>query len=280
MPTEMEFSVLRTRHAAVLFDAYGVLVNAGGALPGAVPALQAMRADGQPFLVVTNDASRGAQRAAERYRRVGLPIDPEHVLSAGALIEPALRNAGLAGARVVVLGTADSAQWATNAGAMVVAPSVEDPADAVVLADEGGFDWLETLDEVVSMIVTAVRDGRRMQLFLANPDLVYPAGDRHFGLTAGALGVMVERALDLLLGDHAPQFTVLGKPAPGHFHAALDRLGVRDAVMIGDQLRTDVAGAKAAGIASAIVLTGVTTRDAAMTAGDAAPDYLLTHLGG
>lgn len=280
MPAEMDFSVLRTRHAAVLFDAYGVLVNASGALPGAIEALTAMRADGQPFLVVTNDASRSPERAAERYRRVGLPVDPAHVLSAGALVVPALQGAGLSGARVVVLGTAESAHWATKAGAIVVAPSVDDPAAAVVLADEGGFDWLDTLDEVVSMVVAAVRAGRPMHLFLANPDLVYPAGDNRFGLTAGALGVMVERALDLLLGADAPQFTVLGKPAAGHFHAALARIGVRDAVMIGDQLRTDVAGAKAAGIASAIVLTGVTTREAAMSAGDAAPDYLLADLCG
>jgi glycerol-1-phosphatase len=90
---------------------------------------------------------------------------------------------------------------------------------------------------------------------------------------------MLERALELLLGQDAPLFEVLGKPSAGHFHAALNRLGVRDAVMIGDQLRTDVAGAKLAGIASAIVLTGVTTRAAALAAGEAAPDYLLAHLG-
>ena len=279
MPLDIAFSALRQRHEAVLFDAYGVLVNAAGALPFAVAAIDAMRASGQPFMIVTNDASRSAERAADRYRRLGLAIDPAHVLSAGALIPDALREHGLTGARVVVLGTPDSAAWVVQAGASIIAPSIDAPADAVVLADEGGFDVIDTLDDVLSMIVAAVTAGRTVRLFLANPDLVYPAGDQRFGLTAGALGVMLERALDLLLGDAAPTFEVLGKPAAGHFHAALQRLGVSDAVMIGDQLRTDVAGAKLAGIASAIVLTGVTTRAAALAAGNAAPDYLLAHLG-
>lgn len=278
------FRALAARHDAVLFDAYGVLVNASGALPGAAKAVQHLLQRRQPFAVVTNDASRSPARASARFTRLGIPVRPEQVVSSGMLITPALEGLQMHGRRVVVLGTGDSADYARQAGAIVVEPNVHDPADAVIIADEGGFSTLDTLDDVLSMIVQGHARGRAPALLLANPDLVYPSGRAShgwtFGLTAGSLAGMLERALQLLLGHDAPRFTVLGKPAAMHFDAALQLVGTRDAVMIGDTLHTDVAGAREVGIASAIVLTGVTTAAQVHAAGAHAPTYLLEDLCG
>lgn len=277
-PERLSFRALVDRHDAILFDAYGVLVNAAGALPGAADAVSLLIARDQPFLVVTNDASRSPERASARFTRLGIPVRPEHVLSSGMLIAPALQAYGLQGRRVVVLGTGDSAGYARQVGALVVAPDVADPAEAVVIADEGGFDTLGTLDDTLSMILAAHAAGRRTTLLLANPDLVYPSAAGHFGFTAGSLAGMLERALELLLGDAAPRFDVLGKPARRHFDAALERVGTRNAVMLGDTLHTDIAGARAVGIASGIVLTGVTTEAQVLAAAADGPTYLLEHL--
>lgn len=107
---------------------------------------------------------------------------------------------------------------------------------------------------------------------------MYPSGAGTFGLTAGSLAGMLERALELLLGSDAPRFEVLGKPAPRHFETALERVGTRNAVMLGDTMHTDIAGASGVGIASAIVLTGVTTAAQVAAAGAHAPTYLLDGL--
>ncbi len=276
-PERIAFDALADRHDAILFDAYGVLVNAAGALPGAADAVAHLIARDQPFLVVTNDASRSPERASARFTKLGIPVRPEHVLSSGMLIAPALDEHGMRGKRVVVLGTGDSANYARQIGAMVVDPDPADPADAVVVADEGGFDTLGMLDDTLSMIIAAHARGRRTVLLLANPDLVYPSGNGTFGLTAGSLAGMLERALDLLLGQDAPRFEVLGKPAARHFETALELVGTRNAVMLGDTLHTDIAGAREVGIASAIVLTGVTT-EAQVAAGVHAPTYLMSGL--
>jgi len=55
---------------------------------------------------------------------------------------------------------------------------------------------------------------------------------------------------------------VIGKPAPTMLHAATDMLGAdpQRTLVIGDRLHTDIAGAAAAGLASALVFTGVATR--------------------
>lgn len=275
---ELTFPELRRRHEALLFDAFGVLVNAAGALPGADVAIASMRRDGQPFLVVTNDASRSPRRAAARMARLGIPVEPEHILSSGMMVGPALLSYGLASGRVVVLGTEDSAQYVRDIGATVVDPSPDDPADAVVVADEGNVDLIDSLDAILSMILEAHHLGRPPRLILANPDLVYPAGIRRFAFTAGSFAHLLEKALQLLLHDEAPRFEVLGKPSPVHFNAAIQQIGTRDLVMLGDTLHTDIAGAQTVGIASAIVLTGVTTRAAAIAAHDTVPTYLLEGL--
>ncbi len=278
MPLEIAFSDLRKRHQAILFDAFGVLVDASGARPGAASAVATLRRAGQPFLVVTNDASRSAHSAATRLSRLGIDVTAEHIMSSGMMIAPAIREMNREGLRVVVVGPADSAAYAREAGVQVVLPTIENPADVVVLADESGYDTLSTMNGVLSMIIASVRSGKTPRLLLANPDLIYPAGADSFGFTAGALALMLERGLALVLGDRAPVFEILGKPSPRIFMEAITRLGVSDAVMIGDQLHTDIAGAHSVGLASALLLGGVSDAPAAGEWGEWTPQYVLRSL--
>ena len=277
-PIDITFLELRARHAAILFDAYGVLIDAGGALPGAVDAIAALNCAGQPFLVVTNDASRSGVNAAARLQRLQFDITPAQILSSGMMIAPALRETLHPGDRVVVLGTPDSAGYARAAGMQVVTASPEHPPDAVIIADEGGFELLDTLDDVLSMLVGALVAGRTPRLLLANPDLIYPSGPGRFGVTAGSLALVLEHSLRRIFGASAPTFEPLGKPSLRIFREAILRVGTSDAVMIGDQLETDIIGAKSAGLATALMLGGVTSRAAALAAGTDAPMYLMSSL--
>lgn len=278
MPIDITFDELRAQHQAILFDAYGVLVDASGARPGAAAAIATLRRAGQPFLVVTNDASRSADSAAARLSRLGIDVSHQHILSSGMMIAPAIREMNREGLRVVVVGPEDSAAYARAAGVQVVLPTVEDPADVVVLADESGYDTLTTMNSVLSMIIAAVRSNKTPRLLLANPDLIYPAGAASFGFTAGALALMLERALVLVLGDRAPVFEILGKPSHRIFTEAIARIGMSNAVMIGDQLHTDIAGAHSVGMASALLLGGVSDAPAAGEWGEFTPQYVLRSL--
>jgi ribonucleotide monophosphatase NagD (HAD superfamily) len=66
-----------------------------------------------------------------------------------------------------------------------------------------------------------------------------------------------------------------GKPAAQPFLTALDRLGVAPAqaraLVVGDRLDSDLAGAHASGLDGAIVLTGATTEREARAASDPTP---------
>jgi ribonucleotide monophosphatase NagD (HAD superfamily) len=181
VPTPARFAALVDRYDGFLFDAYGVLVDAGGP-PGAAAALAALTAAGKPFAVVTNDASRLPTTAAARFARVGLPIAAEQVVSSGLMLGPAVAAAGLAGARAIVLGTADARAYAADAGLEVVATADDAAIDALVICDDAGFDFLAGMNAALTACVRALDGGRPLGLIVANPDLVFPRGGGRAGL--------------------------------------------------------------------------------------------------
>jgi ribonucleotide monophosphatase NagD (HAD superfamily) len=94
-------------------------------------------------------------------------------------------------------------------------------------------------------------------------DPSYPSDD---GLAPGTGAVLA--ALEYATGGRA---RIVGKPEPQLFHTALDRIGAGRTLVVGDRLDSDLAGAAAAGLDAAIVLSGVTGRDDAMLAADPTP---------
>jgi len=266
------------RHEVLLLDAYGVLIAGEIAVPGARDGLDAIRAAGRRFLVLTNDAARLPETCAAKYERLGLgAVDPDDIVTAGSLLTPYFAEHGLAGARCAVLGTADSRRYVQRAGGELV--ELPDDADAVVICDEAGYDVLETLHRAVTMLFGRLDRGEEVHLISPNPDLVFPRGPAGYGITAGALAATVEAVLRHRY-PHRDDLTFarLGKPHAPIFHQALRRAGTRDAVMIGDQLGTDILGATRAGLPSALVLGGVTAWEPERVLGQAAPTWVLASL--
>lgn len=251
---------------AILLDAYGVLVDGRGPLPGAADAVRALREHGIDCYVVTNDASRTPERIADRLRGFGIDIDGDHVVSAGALLTPYFAETGLGGARCLVLGPEGSRECVERAGGEVVPLTADAVFDAVVVGDEAGYHFLPAVEDVYSALCRRLDAGHTPALVQPNPDLVYPRGGGDYGFTSGAASLLLEAGLDRRYPERALRFVRLGKPGPMMFDEAARRAGSRKLLMVGDQLETDIAGACAAGIDAALVPTGV-TRDQALPAG-------------
>jgi HAD superfamily hydrolase (TIGR01450 family) len=251
---------LIARYDALLFDAYGVLVSVAGAMPGAPELIDLLNAAGKSYCLVTNDASKLPQTAAARYRRFGLAVDPARIVTSGGLIDGYFREHDLRDARCVVLGTVDSVRYVEHAGGQVVPPQAD--FDVLVVADETGYPFVEQVDTALTTLFRRVDAGASVHLVLPNPDLIYPRDEASFGIAAGSVALMFEAALQRRYPDRAGlAFARLGKPAPYLYEEALQRCGTRNAVMVGDQLETDIRGANACGIASVLVTTGVSAAD-------------------
>ncbi len=277
MTVRTTIDALVARYDALLLDALGVLIAEGAALPGAADLVARLNADGKPYLVVSNDASKLPETAAARFEALGLAIGPERILGSGMLLQRHFAERGLAGARVAVLGPPGSVRYVEQAGGVVVPWDGE--FDALVIGDESGFPFLEGVDRALSSLFRLLDRGERVHLVVPNPDLVYPRAGGDFGIAAGSMALMFEAALALRYpGRDDVRFVRLGKPHPTIFEEAVARLGTRNAVMIGDQLETDVRGALAFGLDAALVAGGVSRFEAGAVAPERRPTWLLESL--
>jgi HAD superfamily hydrolase (TIGR01450 family) len=246
---------LLERYDGLLLDLYGVLVDAGGLLPGAADFLSELERLTTPFAFVSNDASRSTETYVRRFASWGVRVAPERFVTSGSLLPAYIVSNSLAGARTAVLGTPDSEAFVREGGGLVVPVRAGMEIDALVVADDAGFAFLDGLEHALSAVVRALDAGRRPALVLPNPDLVYPKAPGELGFTAGTMALMIEAALARRFPGANLVFDRLGKPEPHLYNAAAKQLGIAvdRLVMIGDQLETDIAGANAAGVPCALL---------------------------
>lgn len=269
-------AALRHQYDALLLDAYGVLVHGDGAMPDAEALIRSLNRDGPEYFVVTNDASRLPETAARRYAALGIDVPAERIITSGSLLGPYFAAHGLQGSRCAVLGPEDSACYVERAGGELVDP--REDFDALVIGDESGIDpVLATLNDVLSTLIRRLDAGSPVALLLPNPDLLFPRGNRGVGITSGAIAALIEA----VLADRYPArsdltFERLGKPSRALFEEACRRAGTRHVLMIGDQLATDIRGANAAGIDSALYTGGLS--GPTLPSHGPRPTYLLSSL--
>ncbi|MBM3222854.1 MAG: haloacid dehalogenase [Candidatus Tectomicrobia bacterium] len=267
---------LLSQYEVLLFDAYGVLVHSAGALPGAAALITELNRRAKPYYMLTNDASKLPTTAAARYQSYGLPLSSEHIISSGELLTPYFATHQLQGARCAVLGPVDSIRYVEQAGGQVVPPG--EPFEVLVVGDESGFPFLETVDTMLSTLCRLLDQQRTVHLVLPNPDIIYPS-DIGFGMASGCVAMMFEAALQARYPERKDlRFVRLGKPYTAIFAEAVRRSGTHNMVMFGDQLATDIRGARTFGLDAVLVNTGVTTEIAPTTPVELRPTYQLGSL--
>jgi len=274
---EITIDEIIDRYGALLFDAYGVLVHTAGALEGAAGLIETLNRTGKTYYIVTNDASKLPQTAAVRYAGYGLSLRPEQIITSGGLIKPYFSKHNLAGGRCVVLGPEDSKRYVVLAGGRIVSPSED--FDVLVIGDEDGYPFIETVDHVMSTLFHKIDRGERVHLLLPNPDLIYPKAGRNIGITSGSIAQIFEAVLKQRYPQRSDLgFVRLGKPHGAIFEEAFRRCGHRNLVMIGDQPETDIRGANRAKIDSVLVRSSLTTSAEASLVDGLRPTYRLKSI--
>jgi ribonucleotide monophosphatase NagD (HAD superfamily) len=183
--SEITLEAVIERYGVLLLDAYGVLVHSSGALPGVAELIERLNQLEKVYYILTNDASKLPPTAAKRYQGYGLALEPDRIITSGSLLKSHFVAHHLTGAPCAVLGPEDSAQDVEQAGGRIIPPT--EAFDVLVIADESGFPFLETVDTALSMLFRALDRQQSVHLVLPNPDLIYPAA----GLRGSALGAAV-----------------------------------------------------------------------------------------
>jgi HAD superfamily hydrolase (TIGR01458 family) len=224
--------LLPTVPQAILIDLAGVLHVDDHALPGAVNALNNLRASGLPIRFLTNTTRSPRSRIVANLRQMGFSIEPDEVQTAVLATRTLVQQRRLHPHYLVHPDIANE-----------IGSSHAEP-DAVVLGDAGQHFDFESLNAVFRLLMQGL-------------PFIVMARNRYFmendGLTLD-MGAFVA-GLEYSSGRSAE---VVGKPALPFFRTALDELGIppERAVLIGDDLADDIGGAQAAGIPGILVRTG------------------------
>ncbi len=227
------------RYDGFVFDSYGVLNVGETAIPGAADCLEALRARGTPFCVLTNAASHGRDGALDKYRRAGLPIRLAEIVSSR---DVAVGQLAAVAEGVVWAAISDGRDDFGDIGAPVV--------DLIDGGDWSGAEaflflssarWNADLQE---RLVAELR-ARPRPVVVANPDLVAPR-EAGLSLEPGWWGHDIQDRTGI-----RPRFS--GKPYGDAFAAAAARLPRGRLAMVGDTLHTDILGGRAAGMDTILV---------------------------
>jgi glycerol-1-phosphatase len=252
----MSLSPLLDGYDHVVLDLDGCVWIGNRCTRGAPEAVAQVRAAGKSLAFVTNDARRSPEEYVRKLWSLGLQASLEEVVTVGAAIQHLLADRG-PGTGTYVLGSPAIFRHVVDAGRRIVnGTDLEASADVVVVAD---YDELRFSD--LRGAIQAVLAGAEM--IAAGRDRTYPT---EAGLSPGTGAVVA--ALEYATGRTA---RIVGKPDPQIFPTVMDRLGPGRALVVGDRLDSDLAGAAAAQLDAAIVLTGVTSRPEAEAATDPAP---------
>jgi glycerol-1-phosphatase len=229
--------------------------------PDAVEAVGALRAAGRRLAFVTNDARHGEEDVVRKLWRLGFQAAREEVVTAGGALQHVLAESGRGTA--FVIGSVAVHRHVTDAGLRILNGSdLADRADVVVVSGHDRFDFAELKGAVQAALHGA-------ELWCTSRDATFPMPDGPWPAT-GAVVAAVEAATGM-------QARSVGKPEPQLFLTALDRLGQGRALVVGDRLDADMAGAHAAGLDGALVLTGASTAAMARDA-DPAPAFVAATL--
>jgi 4-nitrophenyl phosphatase len=244
----------------VILDMDGVLWRDRTPI-GDLPAIFAdMQRRGWQIFLATNNATQTAEQFVEKLAGFGVSVEPSQVINSGRATAAYLQQRYPQGGPVFVLGEAGLVKELTDAGFY---ESSDQPLAVVV-----GLDRAMTYDKLKTAGLLA-RAG--IPFIGTNLDKTYPTPE---GLVpgAGTFVLAVQAVSDV-------QPIVIGKPEPEMYWLALRRMGLtpEQTLVVGDRLETDIAGAQQIGCVTALVLSGVATREE-VNGWNPPPDYICADL--
>lgn len=259
-----------------LLDLDGVVYVGDHAVPQAVESIKAAAKSGMRAAYVTNNASRTPTDVAEHLVRVGLTASPSDVVTSAQAGAHALRNMlgdlsllddrGGAVGPVLAVGGVGVAAALTERGFTVTRSAQDDPI-AVLQGFGRDISWSELLE-------TSIAVARGIPWISTNPDTSIPTPRGR----APGNGAFVQ-AVSLATGREPD--LVAGKPFRPLIDESLERTGAERGLMIGDRLDTDIEAGTNAGVASMLVMTGVTDVIDVLTAiAVQRPDFISLDLRG
>jgi len=227
---------------SILFDLDGVFYQGEQVIKGATDVALWVQKNNIPHLFITNTSSRPRSALVTKLGALGIQTDESHILTPAIATTRCLQNhtpehsVALFLPEITQIEFSDFSLW----------QSENDIVDAVIIGDLAEQWTYPVLNQAFRLLMQ-----QPSPHFIALGMTRYWQANDGLRLDVAPFIVALEHATGL-------KAQVMGKPAKLFFQMALDMLGssAKDTVMVGDDIRSDVAGAQTAGLQGVLVKTG------------------------
>ena len=256
-------SLLHSELKALVLDLDGTLFLGEAVVPGFMEFFEFLQINNLPFVVASNNATKSPADYARKFRKQGVKVGEDAILTAGiATVEYLVKVYGKK-ACLYVIGEQALTGPLIEAGFSLQKDSSR-PVEAVIVGGDSGLNY-EKLKNAALLLQKGA------DLVGTNPDVLYPCEE---GLVpeAGTTLAALQAATGVV-----PQ--IVGKPHRYLFDLAVTRLGVKASrtAVLGDRLETDILGGKRAGLRTILTTTGV-DNEITMGQKDIYPDWIVSGL--
>jgi NagD protein len=229
-----------------LFDLDGTIYLGEKLIPRARETIEKLKSLSKKIVYLSNKPLQTREDYASKLTRLGIPTQPDEVINSSLVMARGLSREA-PGATVYVIGEIPLIEELVRAGFRISEKAGE--IQYVIASFDRTFDYRK-----LNIALQALKKGAR---FIAtNPDRTCPVEEGEIpdcaaviGAVEGTTGMKVE--------------AIVGKPSDIMIRVAVKYMGLgpQDCVLVGDRLETDMVMGKKAGMATALVLTGVTNRE-------------------
>ena len=251
-------------YSGYIFDLDGTIYRGENLIPGAKETIARLKSLGKKIVYLSNKPLQTREDYAAKLTRLGVPTEPAEVINSSLVMARWLSKKA-PGAILFVVGEPPLIAEMTREGFRIS----EDPEEVqfVIASFDRTFDYRK-----LNISLQAIKKGAH---FVAtNPDRTCPVEGGEIPDCAAMIG-----AIEGATGKKVE--TIVGKPSDIMIQVAVDAMGLspENCLLVGDRLETDMVMGKKAGMATALVLTGVTTREL-LQHSSIQPDYVWESVAG
>lgn len=209
-----------------------------------------IREHGLKFVFATNNSTKTSEQYVAKLKEFGVEAEPRQVITSSQAAVHAMAQKFPPGTKVFMIGEDGLRSACEEQGFEIVSIENAPQAQAVVMGMDRRVSFAKMAEATL-----LVRNG--VPFYATNPDKTFPTPRGQIP-GAGAWMSVITTAANV-------EPIIAGKPFPFLIELSLDRLGTKNAetLVIGDRLETDIAAGQNAGCPTALVLSGVSSREQA-----------------
>ncbi|MGZ9164806.1 MAG: HAD-IIA family hydrolase [Anaerolineales bacterium] len=235
---------------ALILDMDGVIWKADAPIGDLPSIFERIRERSLKFVFATNNSTRTSQQYVEVLKELGVEVAPWQVVTSSQGAAHAVAQKFPTGTKVFMIGEDGIRLALEEKGFEILSPEEAQQAQAVVM----GIDRQINFQKVVEATLL-VRKG--IPFYATNTDKTFPTPRGEIPGSGAWISVITTST--------GVQPIIAGKPFPFLMELSLEKLGTQkeETLVVGDRLETDIAAGQAVGCPTALVLSGVSTKEQA-----------------